>query len=128
MKHNAVFYSQDVPKELVHFGLLDSVSSLYGGCRVSYNFLHLTLQEFLAAYHITQLSNGIDVFKCHSKYKRWEVVWRFVSGLTGFQYFMDNVRCDAFVSESEDDEYLNTKTLLLHCLFEGQCFLITWKF
>ena len=119
-KHNVVFYSKDVPKELIHFGFLDSVSSLYGGGGVSYNFLHLTLQEFLAAYHITQLSSGIDVFKRHSEDKHWEVVWRFVSGLTGFQYFMDSVRCDAFVSESEDDGYLKVKNLLLHCLFEGQ--------
>ena len=119
-KHNVVFYSQDVPKELVHFGFLDSVSSLYGGGGVSYNFLHLTLQEFLVAYHITQLSNGIDVFKRHSEDRRWEVVWRFVSGLTGFQYFMDSVRCDTFASVSEDDDYLEVKTLLLHCLFEGQ--------
>ena len=121
-KHNVVFYSQDVPRELVHFGFLDSVSSLYGGGGVSYNFLHLTLQEFLAAYHITQLSNGIDVFKRHSEdsYRPWEVVWRFVSGLTGFKYFIDSVRCDAFVSESKNDDYLKVQNLFLHCLFEGQ--------
>ncbi len=29
----------------------------YGGGKVSYNFLHLTLQEFFAAYHISQLSD-----------------------------------------------------------------------
>ena len=112
-KHNVVFYSQDVPKELVHFGFLDSVSSLYCGGGVSYNFLHLTLQEFLAAYHITQFSNGIDVFNCYSEDERWEVVWRFVSGLTVFQYFMDSVRCNAFVSASGKDEYLEIKKLAL---------------
>ena len=116
-KHNVVFYSFE---KLVHFGFLDSVPALYGGGGVSHSFLHLTLQEFLAAYHITQLSNGIDVFKRHSEDRRWEVVWRFVSGLTGFQYFVDSVRCDAFVSESKDDEYLEIKKLLLHCFFEGQ--------
>ena len=115
-----VFYSDSVPKGLVHFGFLDSVPALYCGGGVSYNFLHLTLQEFLAAYHITQLPNGIDVFKRHSEDRRWEVVWRFVSGLTGFQYFVDNVRCDAFVSVFKDDECLLTKNLLLHCLFESQ--------
>ena len=119
-KYNVVFYSQDVPKMFIHFGFLDSVPALYGGGGVSYNFLHLTLQEFLAAYHITQLPNGIDVFKCHSEDERWEVVWRFVSGLTEFQYFMDSVRCAAFVSVSKDDEYLTIKNLLLNCLFEGQ--------
>ena len=117
-----VFYSDSVPNELIHFGFLDCVPALYCGGGVSYNFLHLTLQEFLAAYHITQLPNGIsiDVFKHHFKDKRWEVVWRFVSGLTGFQYFIDSVRCDAFVPLSKGGEYLEIKNLLLHCLFEGQ--------
>ena len=119
VKHNAVFYSQDVPKELVHFGFLDSVSSLYGGGVVSYNFLHLTIQEFLAAYHITQLSNGIDVFNCHSKDRRWEVVWRFASGLTGFKYFENCVQNPGF-SVAYPEEYLEVTNLFLHCIFEGQ--------
>ena len=97
-QNRIVFYSDDIPQEsnFVHFGLLDSVPPLHGGGGVSYNFLHLTVQEFLAAYHITQLSDGIDVFKRHSEDRRWEVVWRFVSGLTGFQFFEDNVQCGAF--------------------------------
>ena len=129
-QENIVFYSDSVPKWLVHFGFLDSVPALYCGGGVSYNFLHLTLQEFLAAYHITQLPNGIDVFKRYSEDTRWEVVWRFVSGLTGFQFFMrdgrwevvwrfvswltgfqycmDSVRCNAFVS---GDDYLDIKKL-----------------
>ena len=115
-RHQVVFYSCD---DLVHFGFLDSVPALYGGGEVSYNFLHLTLQEFLAAYHIAQLSNGIDVFKHHSEDRRWEVVWRFVSGLTRFQYFMNIVKYNAFASPFGTGEYL-IKNLLLHCLFEGQ--------
>ena len=117
-KQNVVFYSQDVPKELVHFGFLDSVSSLYGGGGVSYNFLHLTLQEFLAAYHITQLSSGTDVFNHYCLDRRWEVVWRFVSGLTGFQFFMSSVQNYAFSVIS--GTILNISYLLLHCLFEGE--------
>ena len=120
-KHEVVFYSRDVPKNLVHFGFLDSVSSLYGGGGVSYNFLHLTLQEFLTAYHITQLSNGIEIFNRHFMDERWEVVWRFISGLTELQFFKDKVKCDAFaLVTEEDEEHLSIKDLLLHCLFEGQ--------
>ena len=76
-----------VPSNLVHFGFLDSVSTLYGGGGVSYNFLHLTVQEFFAAYHISHLgSSGLAVFQQYSNVQRWNVVWRFVAGLTKFEY------------------------------------------
>ena len=114
-----VFYSESVPKELVHFGFLDSIPALYGGGGVSYNFLHLTLQEFLAAYHITQLPSSIDVFNQYSMDRRWEVVWRFLSGLTGFEYFENSVLNPAF-SCLRDQEALEVYNLFLHCLFEGQ--------
>ena len=116
-KHNVVFYSPDVPKDFVHFGFLDGVPALYGGGGVSYNFPHLTLQEFFAAYHITHLPNGKEVFHCYSMDDRWQMIWRFVSGLTNFQYF-DSVRCDAFASLV--GEHIEVKNLFLHCLFEGQ--------
>ena len=117
-QHRVVFYSDSVGKELVHFGLLDSVPALYGGGGVSYNFLHLTLQEFLAAYHIAQLSNGIDVFNQHSMDERWEVVWQFLSGLTGFKYFENSVQNPVFSCSGE--ESLQVNNFFLHCLFEGQ--------
>ena len=116
-QHRVVFYSDSVGKELVHFGLLDSVPALYGGGGVSYNFLHLTLQEFLAAYHITQLPCGIDVFNQYSMDERWEVVWRFVSGLTGFKYFENCAQNPVFSCLGEG---LQVNNLFLHCLFEGQ--------
>ena len=117
-EHRVVFYSGSVGKELVHFGLLDSVPALYGGGGVSYNFLHFTLQEFLAAYHIKQLSSGIDVFNQYSMDRRWEVVWRFLSGLTGFKYFENSVQNPVFSCLGE--EGLQVENLFLHCLFEGQ--------
>ena len=117
-QHRIVFYSGSVGKELVHFGLLDSVPALYGGGGVSYNFLHLTIQEFLAAYHITQLPSGRYVFNQYSMDERWEVVWRFLSGLTGFKYFENSVQNPVFSCLGE--ECLKVKNLFLHCLFEGQ--------
>ena len=46
-----IFHSDSMPPSITqwHFGFLNAVSALYGGSRVSYNFLHLTLQEFFAA-------------------------------------------------------------------------------
>ena len=59
-----------VPPGLADFGFLDAVSALYGGGKVSYNFLHLTLQEFFAAYHISHLSsNGLEVFNVYLKHR-----------------------------------------------------------
>ena len=118
-QHRIVFNSDSVGKELVHFGLLDSVPALYGGGGVSYNFLHLTIQEFLAAYHITQLPSGRYIFNQYSVDERWEVVWRFLSGLTGFKYFNNSVLNPAF-SYLVGEESVVVENLFLHCLFEGQ--------
>ena len=66
-QQEVVFYSDSVSKDMVHFGLLDSVPALHGGGGVSYNFLHLTVQEFLAAYHVTRDPNGAGAFHCYGE-------------------------------------------------------------
>ena len=113
-----VFDSGSVPKDLVHFGFLDSLPgpALYGG-GITYNFLHLTVQEFLAAYHITEHFSSINVINCTDIWS--DTVLMFVSGLTGFQFFKDSVR-HKFFSSPMSEEHLEVTNLLLHCLFEGQ--------
>ena len=118
LKEDIIFHT--LPPGLVHFGFLDAVSALYGGGRVSYNFLHLTLQEFFAAYHISHLgSGGLEVFKRHGKDKRWNVVWRFVAGLTKFEHYKGHMDSDLFIKSRKDSE---TKISLftIQCLFEAQ--------
>ena len=84
IKREEVIFHTSLPS----LGFLVAVSALYGGGGVSYNFLHLTLQEFFAAYHISYLgSSGLEVFKQHGKDERWNVVLRFVAGLTKFQHY-----------------------------------------
>ena len=83
---------------LIHFGFLDSVSPLYGGGGVSYNFLHLTLQEFFAAYHISCLGDGgLEVFKQYGENERWNIVWRFVAGFTNLKHLGPLDESDLFV-------------------------------
>ena len=54
---------QDIPNDFDSLGLMQTCPELYvdRGASVSYNFLHLTLQEYLAAYHISQQSRDEQV-------------------------------------------------------------------
>ena len=118
LKEEVIFNT--LPPGLVHFGFLDAVSALYGGGRVSYNFLHLTIQEFFAAYHISHLgSSGLEVFKQHGMGKRWNVVWRFVAGLTKFEHYKGHMDSDLFIESREDSE-TEISLFTIQCLFEAQ--------
>ena len=109
-----------VPQNLVQFGFLDSVSALYGAGRVSYNFLHLTIQEFLAAYHISQLrGDGLEVFEQYGGDKHWNVVWRFVAGLTKFEHFQGHIM--EHICKGTLHEIIVTAHFI-QCLFEAQTF------
>ena len=116
-KDEVVFDS--LPRKMVHFGFLDVVPSFLGGD--SHNFLHFTLQEFLVAYHISQLSHheGLEVFKQYGSDKRWNMVWRFVAGLTGFEFFKASaINSEAFATTKENRPQLSC--LLIQCLYEAQ--------
>ena len=110
-----------VPQELVQFGFLDSVSALYGVGRVSYNFLHLTIQEFLAAYHISHLrGDGLEVFQQHGGDERWNVVWRFVAGLTKFEHLQGHIMDNERYIEYRWEDKISVSVHFILCLFEAQ--------
>ena len=110
----AIFYT--LPKNLTHFGLLDSVQSLHGGGSVSYNFLHLTIQEFLTAYYISFHSEKQD-FREYGHNKRWNLIWRFVAGFTKFDYFVNHTHSKMFVDIEKNR--VQVQMFLLLCLFEA---------
>ena len=111
LENNEVIF-HSLPKDIVHFGFLNTVSVLHGSV-ISHNFLHLTLQEFLAAYYIYQLPHRLEVFKQSYDDSRWDVVWVFVSGLIRFQSF-NNIKRFASINEKD------VKELLINCIFEAQ--------
>ena len=48
------FFLEDIPEGLVHFGFMNESTEMYAGKGVeqTFSFLHLSLQEYLAAWHL----------------------------------------------------------------------------
>ena len=79
---------KELPEGCSALGLLNTCSELYGRREnVTYNFLHLTLQEYLGAFYTSQLpaSDQKNLFVEHRELGHLNVVWRFVAGLTRMQ-------------------------------------------
>ena len=114
-----------IPSDLTHFGFLDAVPALYGGGGVSYNFLHLTVQEFFAAYHISNMSrSGLEVFQKHGKNQQWNMVWRFVAGLTKFRDYDGHIDKHVFI---QGDQELKFSLFLFQCAKTMEHFSATLK-
>ena len=49
-----MFFKEDIPEGLVHFGFMNESTDLYAsrGVERTFSFLHLSLQEYLAAWHL----------------------------------------------------------------------------
>ena len=66
--------------------LIAPSTSVYGKEK-SYNFLHLTLQEFCAAFYISKLCTQ-EQLECFNRFKfkdNFKMIWRFYSGITGLR-------------------------------------------
>ena len=63
--------------------LIAPSTSVYGREK-SYNFLHLTVQEYCAAFYISELRDEeqVDYFKKNQFYGTFQVIWRMYSGIT----------------------------------------------
>ena len=120
---------QDLPSDFDPLGLMQTCPELYvdRGAFVSYNFLHLTVQEYLAAYHISQQSRDEQVafMRTCIESKKLEVLVRFLAGLTELgRDFWDVVRRFAGKDKphgsflEEETSFLKLK--ILRCLFESQ--------
>ena len=125
MQNKIVFYSKDlqsshVPFTLSSLGLLQAVEglSLYSKS-LSYNFLHLSVQELLAAYNISLMgpSEQVKVFKELFESSRFEAVLQYYSGFTK----LDNPDIQEFISLYQNGKsHLEDLLPLLYCLYEAQ--------
>lgn len=78
----------DLPNNFHHLGFMSKSSSLLvdKGPEIHFSFLHLTVQEFLAAVHISYQTacKQRELYYMYGPMKHFQVVWRFLAGLTKF--------------------------------------------
>ena len=127
----------DLPENFETLGLMQCASELYvdEGAAVSYNFLHLTIQEYLAAFHLSQqpVEKQIKHFqtKHNNKGERdhFQIVLRFLAGLKRFKEYPSKVMNSICIEIKKRDSKSGVKpnsilcrtTLnVLHWLFEVQ--------
>ena len=126
MRNKIVFNSEDLqsyhlPIDLPSLGLLQKVEGLTLISRsLSYNFLHLSVQELLAAYHISLMnpSEQVKIFEELIRNEdRFKAVLRYYSGFTK----LANLEIQEFIS-SYQQRMISLQNLLplLYCFFEAQ--------
>ena len=95
------------------------------GAAVSYNFLHLTVQEYLTAFHLSQqpVEKQIEHFRKDKDVKKhqhhFHMVLRFLCGITQFEGY-SNEQLNIFRVEESDDDLRKVTFDMLHWLFESR--------
>ena len=104
---------------------MDSVTATRGAVS-SYNFLHLTFQEFFAAIHISTMSPAeqLEHFQQHHGGKL-KVVLRFLAGINKLKCLMSETVRDTFVTSSDNDERGN---YCLKCYAAVGVDIVNWMF
>ena len=130
-----IFYKHELPEGFQHMGFMNECTELYvdRGVESNYNFLHLSLQEYLAAWYISQLPDIeqklffldkgrhrlLDVamvrrFQAGVIGSDMSVVKTFLAGITGFR---SAVWQDILQHETAER---GVSKLICTCLYETQ--------
>ena len=111
-----IIYS-DLSVNFETLGLMQCVPELYvdQGTVVSYNFLHLTLQEYLAAYHISLMTSDMQIE--HLEEGSF-MMMEFVAGLTNLNFGEEKLAHFSSFIGNKDGYGWNIS--LFHWLFEAQ--------
>jgi hypothetical protein len=81
-----VFNQTLFDEEMKTSGLLNSLSNPIFPLRTQFCFIHLTIQEFLAARHVTETLAPVEIKKFisdHVESGKWHLVLQFIAGLLG---------------------------------------------
>ena len=87
MKNGQLVFNQGlVDKEMKKSGLLNSLSNPIFPLQTQFCFVHLTIQEFLAAWHVTDTFTPAKIkefISNHVESGKWHLVLQFIAGLLG---------------------------------------------
>ena len=109
-RQQLVFSAAHLPTGFAPLGLMQEVPQLYTKGRASsYHFIHLTLQEYLAAVHISQLPahEQTRLFREHVNSGHFKMTTRFLAGLTKLANIPPDITVD-------------TKLNYFHFMFEAK--------
>ncbi len=89
-ENQLIFYEDDIPEGSTTLGFMNSVHPPYQSitktASPSFNFIHLTLQEFLAAIHIWRTYSQQDqlyfIDSTETQSKKYDMIILFLAGLT----------------------------------------------
>ena len=118
-RQQLVFSAAHLPTGFAPLGLMQEVPQLYAEGRASsYHFIHLTLQEYLAAIHISQLAahEQTRLFQEHVNSGLFKMTMRFLAGLTK----LANIPPDITMGD-------DTKLNYFHFLFEAKDISMTTR-
>ena len=117
-----IFAEEELPSGLDTLGLMQSSMELYvdEGAKTSFNFLHLTIQEFLAAYHIHSHHSSdsqVEVFD------RAGMVATFLAGLSPSALLKFLTKINGMYG----DRWRSFKDEQIHTLFEAKVNYCTFR-
>ena len=84
--NNLVFKEELMDNQIKESGLLHCLPVLFPHTPKQFCFIHLTIQEFLAAKHIVEMNEIKEIeefISSHFEQSRWHLVLQFVAGLLG---------------------------------------------
>ena len=112
-------------KRILCFGLLQSAESV--GVGISFHFLHLTFQEYLAALYLTRqpTDKQLENFQTYKPnfLHRFKMVWRFFFGINNYSSLEFNGDTISFIQKTlkfvAGDRYFPDNLSVCHCVFEA---------
>ena len=135
--HGPQVIFSDLPEDFETLSLMQCTPELYvdEGATLSYNFLHLTVQEYLAAFHLSQqpVEKQVEQFRkyCSGKDKQSNthihMVLQFLSGMRKFSGYLSellnvlSVEVGESVMESDSESGDDSDTAIREVTHEEVC-------